>query len=187
MKQTHEIDGWFNYNELFDTLIQNIPENGSFAECGAWLGKSSSYLCDIVAATRPDISVYIIDSWQGSYDELETSHKLATETDIYQIFLENMGDRKFTPIRDLSVNAAKKFEDYSLDAIFIDMCHTYECVREDIEAWYPKLKFNGYMAGHDFSNSGVSSAVYSKFTDRVAAVSGDCWLIKKTGAYYNDN
>ena len=186
MKKTEEIEGWFNYEHTFDFLINSIPDEGKFAECGAWLGKSSSYLCDSVAQYRPDISVYIIDSWKGSHDELATSHKLATEIDIYKMFLENMGDRKFTPIRELSVDAAKQFDNDSLDAIFIDMCHTYDCVKEDIEAWYPKLKLNGYMAGHDFSNSGVNQAVYEKFPARVSSTHGDCWLVKKAGDNYNE-
>ena len=97
-----------------------------------------------------------------------------------------MGDRKFTPIRDLSVDAAKQFDNDSLDVIFIDMCHTHACVKEDIEAWYPKLKINGYMAGHDFSFSGVNQAVNEKFSVGVSSSHGDCWLVKKTGDNYNE-
>lgn len=71
MKKTEEIDGCFNYKDTFDFLIGSIPPNGKFAECGAWLGKSSSYLCDAIAQYRPDITPYIIDSWQASADETE--------------------------------------------------------------------------------------------------------------------
>jgi hypothetical protein len=185
MKKTEEIDGWFNYNKTFDFLINSIPHGGKFAECGAWLGKSSSYLCDAIAQHRPDITPYIIDSWQASEDETEML-KLVASSDVYQTFLENMGDRKFTPIKNLSIDAAKQFDNDSLDVIFIDMCHTYDCVKEDIESWYPKLKLNGYMAGHDFSNSGVNQAVYEKFPARVSPTHGDCWLVKKTGDNYNE-
>lgn len=178
MKKTEEIDGWFNYDETFNFLINTIPEGGKFAECGAWLGRSSSYLCDTIANHRPDITPYIIDSWQGSIDELETFHKIATETDIYKIFLENMGDRKFEHLRALSVDACKQFPDEYFDVIFIDMCHAYEFVKQDLEIWYPKLKYNGYFAGHDISSPGVSRAVAEKFKE-ILYYPGDCWVVKK--------
>ena len=107
MKKTNEIDGWFNYAKEFDALVKGVPNGGTFVECGAWLGMSSSYLCDI-AMER--INVFIVDGWKGSVPEINTAHKLATEVDIYDLFLENMGDRKFTSIRKLSHEAVKHFE-----------------------------------------------------------------------------
>jgi len=180
MKNTDEIQGWFTYPHTFSFLLNTIPANGKFAECGAWLGQSSSYLCDIAAHSRPDVTIYIVDSWKGSSAEIATAHKLATTTDIYKIFLENMGERKFTPIRALSVDASKQFDDESLDVVFIDMGHEYEEVREDIEVWYPKVKTGGYIAGHDFSFPGVSKAVHEKFSGvHIKRGDGDCWIIKK--------
>jgi hypothetical protein len=184
MKATSQIDGWFDFETLYDELVSKIPQNGIFVECGAWLGKSSSYLCDIVSAKRPDVTVYIVDSWKGSENEINSTHQLATQQDIYQMFLENMGDRKFTPVRALSKDAAQQFENNSLDVIFIDMCHAYECVKEDIELWYPKLKNNGMMAGHDyFSWPGVPQAVNEKFKT-IQTMSG-CWLVHNNQGVYN--
>lgn len=176
MKSTKEIDGWFNYESVYNRLLNTIPNDGKFVECGAWLGKSSSYLCDQASLLNKNIEIYIVDSWQGSKNEINNSHSLATRTDIYQIFLKNMGNRKFTPIRQLSVDAANQFQDQSLDVIFIDMCHTYDCVKEDLEVWHPKLKINGYMAGHDFNSwPEVSSAVNEKFKN-IEQADGDCWI-----------
>ena len=184
MKQTYEIDGWFNYDDAYDTLAQMCPENGIFVECGAWLGQSSSYLADVISLNRPDISLYVVDSWLGSSAELDTAHKLATETDIYRIFLDNMGDRKFIPIRKLSVDAAQDFEDNSLDVIFIDMSHEYEDVKQDLDVWFPKVKQNGHISGHDWSWPGVSKAVLEKFhhtRHNLYSLPGDCWIYKKEG------
>ena len=184
MKPTTDIEGWFNYANTYNDLIYAMPHNGTFVECGAWLGKSSSYLCDKVSETRPDIKVYIVDSWEGSKDELDTYHKLARETDIYQLFLDNMGSRKFTPIKGLSEDAVKQFQDESIDVVFIDMCHLYECVKEDLQLWYPKVKYNGYIAGHDWSWPGVKEALFEIFPGHLRA-DGDCWLIQKTSGVYH--
>ena len=159
MKQTSEIQGWFNQYQqtVYDFLISKTPENGTFVEIGAWLGKSSSYLVD----NSGDRNIIIIDSWEGSPNERGGNHHLATQTDIYEIFKENMGDRKYQSIRGLSTEVANQFEDESLDTVFIDATHTYEAVKEDIKVWYPKVKKGGILAGDDYVDGwpGVIKAV----------------------------
>lgn len=49
-----------------------------------------------------------------------------------------------------SVEAVSLFEDESLDFVYIDGDHSYEAVVSDIAAWYPKLKTNGLLCGHDY-------------------------------------
>ena len=45
--------------------------------------------------------------------------------------------------------------------MYIDACHKYESVFEDISIWLPKIKYTGWIGGHDFANSwpGVRQAV----------------------------
>jgi len=179
MKNYKEIDGWFDFENVYDFLIEKLPATGKFVEIGAWLGKSSSYLCD--NAIGKDI--HIVDTWKGSDNELETHHKLATQTDIYEVFLENMGNRPFTPYQMTSVDAAKKFDDESVDVIFIDGNHTYEFVNEDIQAWLPKLKKGGYIAGDDYRPEspplfGVIQAVKENFGEDFTLM-GPCWIHQK--------
>jgi predicted O-methyltransferase YrrM len=57
---------------------------------------------------------------------------------------------RFEIHREYSINAAKNFKDSSLDFVYIDGRHDYTGVKEDVEAWYPKLKEGGLFAGHDF-------------------------------------
>ena len=175
MKTTSQIDGWFNHQAAYDYLLANMPKDGTFVELGAWLGKSSSYLCD--KATGQNI--FIVDTWKGSPNELTTTHKLATKQDIYKIFVENMGDRNYTAIKATSKAAARKFKAESLDVVFIDLTHTYEAVKEDIKLWLPKVKKGGYIAGDDYHENwkGVIQAVdellpHATFID-------DCWIYQK--------
>ena len=175
MKNYKDIDGWFNHQAAYDYLLSKVPEGGTFVELGAWLGKSSSYLCD--KATHQNIT--IIDTWKGSPNELTTTHKLATQVDIYDLFIENMGERKYKAIRATSKAASKKFKNESLDVVFIDLTHTYESVKEDIQLWLPKVKKGGYIAGDDYHENwkGVIQAVdellpHATFID-------DCWIYQK--------
>lgn len=177
MRNYQDIQGWFNYQETYNFLLSKVPDGGVFVECGAWLGKSSAYLCD---QARERIKVYIVDTWKGSPNELDTTHKLATQEDIYAKFLYNMGYRKYTPLRMDSCEASETFEDNSLDVVYIDMTHTYDAVKRDIGCWLPKVKVNGYIAGHDFDNvfPGVKQAVIESFKD-ITVMDGNCWIAQK--------
>ena len=46
-------------------------------------------------------------------------------------------------------NAAKLFQDNSLDFVYIDSAHDYEHTKEDLETWYPKVKKGGLFCGDD--------------------------------------
>ena len=55
-------------------------------------------------------------------------------------------------VRATSEVAADMFEDFSLDFVYIDANHAYDFVKQDIKLWYPKVKQNGYLCGHDYIN-----------------------------------
>jgi len=50
-----------------------------------------------------------------------------------------------------SVEAAKEFQDEYFDFVYIDANHSYQAVKDDLNAWCPKLKVGGVICGHDFS------------------------------------
>jgi|TARA_B100001094_G_C17831799_1_gene623571 predicted O-methyltransferase YrrM len=179
MKTTEEISGWFNYPNAYKFLIDSVPDGGIFVECGSWLGKSSSFLCD---HAKDRIKIFIVDTWTGSESELKTMHELALKKNIYEIFLHNMGNRKFTAIKKDSIDASRDFEDEECDVVYIDMEHTYEAVKKDIEYWLPKVKPNGIIAGHDYYDGfpGVVRAVDEKFHKSIVSIMDDItWVVHK--------
>ena len=72
-------------------------------------------------------------------------------------YIINNGRVEF--IRKKSVDAAKNFPDNYFQYIYIDGAHDYKSVKEDMEAWYPKLQEPGVMGGHDFWMEDVMKAV----------------------------
>lgn len=49
-----------------------------------------------------------------------------------------------------SMQTVKRFQDDSIDFVFIDGNHEYEHVYEDIVEWTKKVKPGGIVAGHDY-------------------------------------
>ena len=54
-------------------------------------------------------------------------------------------------------------------------------MKKDIEAWFPKVKIGGVIAGHDYKNgcTDVDKAVDEFFINKKFVVSQSCWIYEK--------
>jgi len=69
-----------------------------------------------------------------------------------------------------------------IDFVYIDARHDYENVKRDILSWFPKIKLGGVLAGHDFNDNAVRSAVetmFETYSDKMIHGNHDWWVIKK--------
>jgi len=55
-------------------------------------------------------------------------------------------------IQSVTYDAARLFENNSVDTLFIDADHGYWGVKTDFESWYSKVKVGGYILFHDYSS-----------------------------------
>ncbi len=174
-------EGWFSYPNLYSRIVKRFPSGSRFVEVGCWKGKSAAYMCVEIANSNKDIEFFCVDTWEGSveHEGMEELPKL------YDIFIDNMrpvGEYYF-PLKMTSLEAVKKFKDNSLDFVFIDASHEYEDVRDDILAWYPKVKPGGIIAGHDYYHDeydwfpGVKRAVNELLTGFTP--DEKCWIYYK--------
>ena len=53
-------------------------------------------------------------------------------------------------VRMVSLDAAAQFAKDQLDFVYIDGNHSYKAVREDLEAWWDKVRSGGIVAGDDY-------------------------------------
>ena len=168
------IQGWFNYDFLFDRIVKQYPK-GAFLEVGCWKGKSSNYFANIL---NKENELYCVDTWLGSSYNSEHNELIdKLNKSLFEEFKSNMNGLKYTAIQKDSITASKDFKDNSLDFIFIDAGHLYEEVKEDIKAWLPKLKKGGTLAGHDYGNSeGVTKAVDEIFKNK--KIEKNVWSLK---------
>lgn len=152
------IDGWMRFPEL-QWLYKTAKKHTNIVEVGSWKGKSThALLTGQIIGT-----VTAIDTWQGSKDIQDMTNALAKQEDVYKTFRKNVGYfENLKIIRKSSVEAAKDFQDGSIDFLFIDAGHTKEEVKEDAKVWLPKMKPNGLISGHDYQPDvwmGVCEAV----------------------------
>ncbi|MBF8249513.1 MAG: methyltransferase protein [Candidatus Levybacteria bacterium] len=129
------------------------------AEIGVEKGMYSKYLL----ARNPNLKLYSIDSWMP-YGEFGFGKSADRQNRYYEEAKVRLAPYNCEIIRDYSMNAVKKFEDESLDFVYIDASHAYENVKNDIEMWSKKVRRNGIVAGDDYyvfksGNDGVVRAV----------------------------
>jgi predicted O-methyltransferase YrrM len=115
---------------------------------------------------RPDLTLYMIDSWTPICPD-DTDERI--KKTYHDEYIENMSaavkavaeyNHRPIVIREDSLGALEFFEYQSLDFVFIDASHNYEDVKRDINFWRFKVKPGGIICGHDYGSwPGVKQAV----------------------------
>lgn len=117
-------------------------------EIGVDEGVTSEYLLEKL----PECKLYGIDPYMNYFDW--SNVEVLGQDEVMPKMLKRMerfGD-KFTLIREKSDDAVSKFDDESLDFIFIDGIHTFDQVLKDCRNYWSKLKRGGLFCGHDYTN-----------------------------------
>lgn len=179
-------------------LMQNAMVNTDcsvIVEVGSWAGQNAIDMADNLKTVPGRLPIIqCIDTWQGSYgDTTGVVAEVLNREDpdgVLSVFMNNIGDRwdkQIAAFKMDSLEAAIKCDDEHAAAVFIDANHSYEAVRDDIEAWWPKVKAGGLLCGHDYhSFDGVKTAVEHHFgkrwflKDAGCGVVGNCWYVWKT-------
>lgn len=61
-----------------------------------------------------------------------------------------IGHKNVKIIRDYTVQSASLFPDEFFDLVYIDANHEYSAVKDDINAWYKKVRSGGFVTGDDY-------------------------------------
>jgi hypothetical protein len=121
-------------------------------------------------------SLYLIDPWMNG----------SPLDDIRYQYVSSLAKHygNITVIRKKSEEAIDEIPD-GLDFIYIDGDHSYEGVKKDLSLYYPKLKRDGVIGGHDFVSEddtlGVAYAVVEFRNQTGLCLYGydsDWWFVK---------
>jgi predicted O-methyltransferase YrrM len=193
----HEsVDGYFDYSGFYSSLAFDVHDGCRVVEVGCWQGKSAIYLANQFKAFGKRARIHCVDTFDGGTDEFlrQRIQEMGGPDKLYQRFMHNICqaevDWMMTVHRQPSVEVASSyFEDESVSAVFIDADHSYEAVKADLEAWYPKVQPGGMIAGHDVvwtdpvSQRGVIRAIREFFADKPLEIlpAGRVWKSIKYG------
>jgi predicted O-methyltransferase YrrM len=170
-----EIDGWMKREEL-EWLARKALDAQNIVEIGAFRGRSTRALTDHCSGT-----VYTIDTWAGDPRDLAPTKtrkhyieysRLGSEGAFEEFVArhkEAMDGGYLVPMRSASsagCAALLNTVGREFDLAFIDGCHAYEAVIEDIESCRKLVRPGGIISGHDYlhqGHPGVKRAVDDAF------------------------
>lgn len=146
------------FHQHYEVLNGLLKDNNTWllntmVEVGVRNADTSEYLC----RNNPKLYLYLVDPY-APYLDLEYQFTQEEQNRIKVAAAKRMQNHMVQWIYQPSIEAAARFNE-QVDAVFIDAWHVYDAVREDIAAWYPKIRPGGLLALHDASMDGVKKAV----------------------------
>jgi hypothetical protein len=117
--------------------------------------------------------MYVVDCWQhqsGPYEQDRANAPQEEQERLYQFVHSRFsGRRNVVVLRDFIHTLAVTFPDEYFDLIYLDACHLYEAVRQDLRDWWPKVKKGGLFCGHDYMDVNVPFIQVKKAVDEFCA------------------
>lgn len=153
-----DVPGWFDFADVYDAAVNAAPPKGAhFVEIGAALGRSTLYMAERIAASRKKIQFDAIDTWCDDFPRdivAKAVDKHGGFRTAFEFYVQGAGaaiSRSIYRVQGDQVAAAARYTDESLDFVFIDADHSYKTTAATIQAFLPKLRAGGTLAGHDYT------------------------------------
>jgi predicted O-methyltransferase YrrM len=185
---------------LKNYVINNINEEGIIVEIGVQGGASFLKMADVILTTNKNIKLYGIDCWEEQCKIGFNGHPESFWTQESVNRLKNIQIKNFNTllliiqtynldfcnlIKGFSSDIAiiNKFNNNSIDAIYIDGDHGFEGCYLDLVNYYPKIKTNGIIMCDDYTNFHSVKAAVDKFCEEKKInqlfVENKCYFYKK--------
>lgn len=142
-----------------DTFLRRLNQGGVAVEIGVWHGEFSETILELI---KPD-KLYLIDPWANVTDDSHSEAFVGRTADkkmerifkkVQDRFEREIAEGKVEIIRDWSIAALDRFEPASIDFAYVDGDHSYEGVKADLRALFPKMRVGGVMAFDDYHRRG---------------------------------
>jgi|GEM_PF-1769058 len=153
------------------------------AEIGVWTGDTA---IAVLAERAEELDSYwMVDPWGIVSDQLTAQYFSHHPTIDFEKMTAGVQDAvvQYHSARVLQLSseqAALHFAPESLDMVFIDSDHSYDCARRDIAAWLPIVRDDGIICGHDYCLGGVYRAVNEVFPiETLHLLPDSVWFVEK--------
>ena len=171
------------------SFVEFISRNNGNPLVAVEVGVDRGFNTAMMLTQCPNLTIYAVDPYDHMYTYINSTAEFKEEQVIerknFSIDLLSMFGDRCKRVFKPSLVAVNDFTDNYFDYIYIDGDHRYEPVKQDLKAWYPKLKVGGILGGHDYTGGcfGVVNAVndfYSKIGVKFNFCdNGDFWSVKE--------
>lgn len=152
-----------NRTEFLNEIHYYLPKEITAIELGVFDGTFSKEILEILTPK----TLFLVDPFHpneetyGDAMQITTAYSTKNELDLVLIkFKKEIEKGQVFVVKEYSYNAVKCHDNNMFDFIYIDASHLYKDVKKDLYDWFPKLKQNGLLCGHDYiSMFGVIPAV----------------------------
>ncbi len=160
------IPGHMHKDELLWIYARSceVPDSGVIVEIGSFRGRSAAAWYQGIGDRG---MLYCVDPWSAEHPEGLPSD--------YEIFKEQMAAFGYSPraLRMTSIQAARLFDDESVDLVFIDGNHKE--IGLDVDTWLPKVKKGGLLCGHDWRSGRFVQAEVMERLPEAEHIKGSIW------------
>ena len=181
------VPGWFDFDDVYQEAVDRAPPQGAhFVEVGVCMGRSTLFMMEAIQKSNKHIAFHALDS--ATYDARAFEWMVAEYRKSYPIADCSRAQELLDLVRQeacqdvtsriFELSGLESFVHYvhrkgqewaqdcpaeSLDLVFIDADHTREDTELLLRAYLPKLRRDGILAGHDYTDTypGVAEAVHS--------------------------
>lgn len=115
--------------------------------------QSGAYSKSILTSIPTLEIIYLVDLWQQQSNYIDAANVSDDQQQLcYEKTLANTNKwkHKVKILKGYSTQMCSQIPDGSLDFCYLDARHDYLGCFEDIQAYYPKVKPGGVLAGHDY-------------------------------------
>lgn len=149
------LHGWLYDSSILRAHLTQLANNHHqrplvVLELGAWLGKSTLSMHDILQEVSPDSVIFSVDLWDNTHSrsdvhyQRDATNRRVLEEDLFMQYTRNVWNARWTPDNPRGVVPMKMSSQEALyilhargifpDLIYIDADHHYEGVHGDIDA-----------------------------------------------------
>lgn len=148
-----DVPGHFSFGSFYDWVVDQAQPGAHFVEVGVFYGRSLIYLAQRAQHEGKSIIIDGIDSFNHPAF-LSASEKMCR----HFLDLTNTTNLITLTVMD-QIAAAATYADNSLDMVLLDADHSFNGTLDGIQAFLPKVKSGGIIAGDDYDLSGFTHVV----------------------------
>lgn len=144
MRETwKQLDGrLFDFAAYYTFIAAQLSSPCTIAEVGVSNGTSAIFLAETLLNLGKKFTLHLVDNLAyGGANQLGDIVRNVWRAAIAELVEIHPTD---------SLQASCRFPDNHFDFVFIDASHLLEQTKADIRCWYPKIKDEGILAGHDY-------------------------------------